>query len=67
MRIKCEVAEVEEDNEHGYPVESVCVTCPKCGHSETSFGTSDASITRSLCLLRENCPLDENNFYVTDD
>lgn len=47
-------------------VEGVRVTCDRCEHSEECFGTSEASILRCAAMLRENCPLDEENFYVVD-
>jgi hypothetical protein len=43
------------------------VTCSRCDHQTESFGTSGASIRRCLALLREECPEDEENFYVTDE
>ena len=47
-------------------VEGVEVTCDKCNHSEQSGGTYDGSLGRCAYLLRENCPLRENNFYVVE-
>ena len=53
---------VELDGDYG-SVDGVEVTCTKCGHSEESRGTEEASLTRCAYLLRENCPLGESNFY----
>jgi hypothetical protein len=47
-------------------VPSVQATCPRCGHTTESYGTSEASIRRCLVLLHEECPADEYNFYVED-
>ena len=56
---------VDVDGDYG-SVEGVEVTCDKCGHSEQSGGTHDGSLSRCAYLLRENCPLEEKNFYVVD-
>jgi len=65
MRVECTVEETELDGDHG-PVPSVIVTCSRCDHCTESFGTSDVSIRRCLALLNEECPLEENNFYIAD-
>lgn len=62
MQVECEVNYYEDET----PAR-VEVTCSKCGHTVESFGTSDASVRRCLALLREECPLGENNFYVDED
>jgi len=66
MEIECEVDYIELEGDYG-PVDSVCVTCSRCGHSTESFGTGEASVNRCLALLREECPEGENNFYVADE
>ena len=48
-------------------VPSVSATCSKCGHTTESYGQKDESILRSLAVLREECPLNETNFYVCDE
>lgn len=58
----CEVEEIELEGDYG-DVESVRVTCTKCGHATESYGTGDASRRRCLALLREECPRGESNFY----
>jgi hypothetical protein len=63
-RIRCFVEESEVENDSGYEVEGVAVTCSKCGHVAESCGTSDDSILRCFVLLREDCPLGEKNYYV---
>jgi len=67
MRVKCVVDYITLENDAGYDVESVGVTCPRCGSDQESYGESEASVTRCLVLLREDCPKGENNFYVADD
>ena len=47
-------------------VDGVEVTCDKCGHCEKSGGTDEPSLKRCAVLLRENCPLNEDNYYVVE-
>lgn len=54
---------VDVDGDYG-SVDGVRVTCDKCGHYEESGGTHDSSIRRCAALLNDNCPENENNFYV---
>lgn len=63
--VPCEVEEIELEGDYG-DIESVRVTCSKCGHETESFGTGDASIKRCLALLNEECPNGENNYYVEE-
>jgi len=65
--VSCELEHIELENEDGLSISSVCVTCGKCGHETESFGTGQASITRCLALMRNECPELENNYYVTDE
>ena len=67
MRVPCDIDESEEENEDGILVECIVATCSRCGHETMSFGTGEASIRRCLALMREECPEDENNFYVEGD
>ena len=64
MRVRCDIDYVDLENEDGYEVEGVCATCPRCGHTTESFGTSDASVRRCLVLLRDECPNGERNYYL---
>jgi hypothetical protein len=65
-QVRCEVEEVELENDCGKMVEGVRVTCGRCGHTTESFGTGPASTRRCLALLREECPEGERNFYITE-
>ena len=47
-------------------VPGVEAKCNRCGHTTESFGTGPNSITRCLVLMREECPLNESNFYVAE-
>ena len=64
-RVTTMTAYVDLDGDYG-TVAGVQVTCDKCGHSEESFGTNESSLQRCAALLRENCPENESNYYVTD-
>lgn len=65
-RVECEV-NYEEIEEGGRTGDGVVVTCGECGKSQQSFGTSERSVKRCLVLLKENCPLDESNYYVAPE
>lgn len=65
MRVNCTIEETELPGDYG-EVPSVRATCSRCGHQTESYGTSDVSIRRCLVLLREECPKDENNYYVNE-
>jgi hypothetical protein len=65
MKVTCEITETELENDEGREVEGVIATCSRCGHTTESFGTGGASIRR--CLMRDECPNGEANFYVADD
>jgi hypothetical protein len=67
MRVKCKVVEDTDENDNGVEVECTIVTCLRCDHVTQSFGTSEASVKRCLALMREECPGDEENFYVSED
>jgi hypothetical protein len=63
-RVTCEVVEAELENEDGYPVDGIEVTCSRCGHRVECYGTSDRSERRALVMMREECPEELGNFYV---
>jgi len=46
---------------------SVRATCSRCGHETESFGQHEGSIRRCLVLMNEECPEDEDNYYVCDE
>lgn len=67
MRIECEIEECVLKSDKGVDIKGVRVTCSRCGHSTESFGREEKSVKRCLALLREECPEDETNFYVTEE
>jgi hypothetical protein len=62
-RVECDVEVIEMDGEHT-TVEGVQATCRRCGAETESYGTSERSIRRCMVLLREQCPMNEDNYYV---
>ena len=65
-KIKCTVEFTSDYNDAGYEVDSVVVTCSKCGYETLSWGQGARSINRCLVLLNGECPHAENNLYVVD-
>jgi hypothetical protein len=63
MKVKCKV--VKDTSQGGQP--QLTAECLRCGHETTSFGVRDASKKRCLALLRDECPNQEENFYVDED
>ena len=63
MRVAAAIDYAELPGDYSDTVEGVCATCSRCGHETESFGTGDASIRRSLLMLRESCPRGEHNYY----
>ena len=56
--------EGENDSGHPIPIDSLIVTCERCGHTVEVYGTSSRSARRGAAMLREECPYGESNFYV---
>lgn len=67
MRVEVAIEEVVLQSEEGRDVDGVVARCSRCDHETESFGTSEKSVKRCLALLREECPNDENNFYVANE
>jgi hypothetical protein len=62
--VECEVRAAKVVNDNGIEVDGVIVACSKCGKEVESCGTHSRSVRRCLALMRENCELDEDNYYV---
>jgi len=65
-RVAAEVEETEIVKGDGSSAPGLLITCEKCGYSVKVFGTGDASMRRGAVMLREECPEDEENFYVVE-
>ena len=66
-RITVSIEEEMLENDEGREIEGVVATCSACDHVTESFGTSERSVKRCLVLMREECPLGQDNFYVSDE
>lgn len=58
-RIACEI---RSDGNGG-----VIAACTECDYETQSKGETDRSVKRCLALMREQCPKNQENFYVADD
>ncbi|MGC1469818.1 MAG: hypothetical protein WA793_10590 [Sphingorhabdus sp.] len=65
MKVEVDIMSTEVDGEYGL-VEGLRVSCERCGHEVTVFGTGSASARRAAIMLRDECPNEENNFYDVD-
>ena len=66
-KVECEVRPCQVENSRGILVDGVIAECSRCGHATESVGTSERSVRRCLAMMREECPEDEENFYVADE
>jgi hypothetical protein len=66
VRVECDIAEVEIVNDEGRDVPGIEAICSRCDHATTAYGTSGRSVRRCLVLMREECPIGEDNYYVDD-
>ena len=66
MRVNVTVDEVELENDDGWTVAGLTLTCERCGHTVEVFGTEIESSRRGAVMLREECPEGSLNFYVVD-
>lgn len=65
MRVTANVAYVMLPSEKAMrDLPGVRATCSRCGHTTESFGEDSGSVKRCLAMLNEECPKDENNYYV---
>jgi hypothetical protein len=67
-KVKVEIEEVDDiEDEHGIERDGVRATCSRCDHVTESFGQKPKSRMRCILLMRDECPNNEENFYVDDD
>jgi hypothetical protein len=64
MRVQCAVEEITLPGDYTDEIDSVEAQCQRCGHETSSYGTSEVSVRRCLALTREECPMEESNYYV---
>jgi hypothetical protein len=63
-RVTADASETELENDYGKMVDSLEVTCAKCGYTVEVFGNHQQSAKRGGVMLAEGCPRGERNFYV---
>ena len=62
MLVSVEIYEDEIEGDYG-TVSGLRLECSRCSHSVGVGGTGEASAKRGACMLRDECPYAENNFY----
>lgn len=65
-KVECTIDDIEQPDGRRQ-VQSVQVTCDKCGAHVCIFGRSKNSILAGFNRLREECPRRENNHYTATD
>jgi hypothetical protein len=65
-RVRCTILETKVKNDYGQMVAGTRAECMRCDKVTESAGTGDKSIKRCLAMLRADCPMSEENFYVED-
>jgi len=63
MRVTVEIDTEDLEGDYGGYVDGIRMTCTRCGHEVTVFGTGENSAKRGAYMLRDECPNGENNFY----
>jgi hypothetical protein len=67
-RVEVNIEEVDDiENERGDLQQGVRATCSECDHVTESFGTGPRSRVRCIMKMKEECPNNEENFYVDAD
>jgi len=67
MKVSVDIQQEELEGDYGGYVDGLRLTCSRCGHDVTVFGTSDRSARRGAVMLGEGCPNGESNYYDVDD
>jgi hypothetical protein len=67
MKVQIETDEFYMTNDYGNDVPSLRVICSRCGYSVEVFGVGDLSVGKGALMLREECPEEENNYYILSD
>ena len=66
-RVRTTVDHTPLEGDYGNSVDGISVTCDRCHYTVECYGTEEASLNRCAVMLREECPLGQNNFYVVED
>jgi hypothetical protein len=67
-RVKVEIEGVDDiEDGDGGERKGVRATCSRCDHVTESFGVGSKSRIRCILLMKEECPNNEENFYIDED
>lgn len=67
MKVLCELQHIMLTNDKGLQIDSVRVSCSRCGYETETYGRGENSIMRCVAMLHDECPEEEDNFYEIDD
>ena len=65
MKVTLEIHPTEIEGDFS-TVSGLELRCPRCGHVVEVYGDHSASAVRGAVIMREECPLGENNYYEAD-
>ncbi len=66
MKVRVDIYEDEVEGDYGH-VPGIIAICSKCNHRIEARGTGNASIRHAAAQFREDCPLDESNWYDAEE
>jgi hypothetical protein len=67
-RVKVEIEGVDDiKDDDGGERKGVRATCSECDHVTESFGVGPKSRIRCIMLMKEECPQNQENYYVDAD
>ena len=66
MKVPVELETIELDGDYTM-IESVCVTCSRCGQTAEAYGAEEDSERAACVMLHQACPRRERNFYFVLD
>lgn len=66
-KVEITVEDAMVDNGRGGESPGVKATCSECDHEVECLGRTQRSVKRCAMLLKEECPNNEDNFYLDPD
>ena len=64
--VEIEITEAEIEADDGRLIDGLCLICEKCRHEIEVFGDGEKSIKYGFYRMSYECPMKENNFYVSN-
>ena len=64
VKLIIEHAMIESDEG---PISGLCIECSKCEHVVEVYGREHKSIRYGAALMRQQCPLGEQNYYRSEE